>query len=196
MFTGIIEKLLPIQNINKSSDFYTLSFNDGIFKNEIEVGDSIAINGVCLTVSDISNGLFSLNVIKETLDKTNLGDLKVGSFINVERAMKISDRFDGHLVQGHVEDVGVIYSKEKNNKQVDLVVKINKSFLKYCIVKGSIALDGISLTIADIEGCNLRLAIIPHTYNNTNLQYKNIDDKLNIETDVFAKHIERLLNEK
>ena len=196
MFTGIIEKLLPIQNINKSSDFYTLSFNDGIFKNEIEVGDSIAINGVCLTVSDISNGLFSLNVIKETLDKTNLGDLKVGSFINVERAMKISDRFDGHLVQGHVEDVGVIYSKEKNNKQVDLVVKINKSFLKYCIVKGSIALDGISLTIADIEGCNLRLAIIPHTYNNTNLQYKNIDDKLNIETDIFAKHIERLLNEK
>ena len=196
MFTGIIEKLLPIQNINKSSDFYTLSFNSDMFENEIKVGDSISINGVCLTVSDISKGIFTLNVIKETINKTNLGDLEAGSFVNVERAMKVSDRFDGHLVQGHVEDVGIISSKEINNKQVDLVVRINKTFLKYCIVKGSIALDGISLTIADIDDCNLRIAIIPHTYKNTNLQYKNIDDKLNIETDVFAKHIESLLDGK
>ena len=132
----------------------------------------------------------------ETLLKTNLDNLEIGSIVNLERAVKFSDRLNGHLVQGHIEDVGTIIQKKHLNSQVDFLIKLDSQLMKYCIVKGSIAIDGISLTIADQIDNSIKVAIIPHTLENTNLKSKTVDDTVNIETDIIAKYIENLIERK
>ena len=192
MFTGIIEELAKIKDVEESQDFYKVNiFSD--FSNELKIGDSIAVNGVCLTATNIEKKYFTVNIIRETLNKSSLKDLKTSSFVNLERSMKISSRLDGHIVQGHVESTAIIVDKVELDNQTDLTIEVDKYYLKYCIKKGSIALDGISLTIADIIDNKIVVAIIPHTLEHTTLKYKNIGDVVNLETDMFAKYIENIL---
>ncbi len=194
MFTGIVEGILEIYNIEKDKNFYTINIKLNSDISDIKNGDSISINGVCLTVCNINNKYFSVNVVKETIKKTNLNVLDAKSHVNYERAMKLSSRIDGHIVQGHIEGLGKIISKNKLDNQVDLEIELQDDLLKYCIVKGSIALDGISLTIAELTNNVIKIAIIPYTYEHTILKYRNIGDFINIETDMFAKYIEKLNN--
>tara|TARA_B100000029_G_C17461363_1_gene918625 strand:+ start:564 stop:1196 length:633 start_codon:yes stop_codon:yes gene_type:complete len=202
MFTGIIESLGTIDNIEKTDLglIFSIFSNENIF-NQVNIGDSISINGTCLTITKKNNNknLLFFDVISETLDKTNLKSLKKMEKVNLETSLKFGDSLDGHIVQGHVDTVATII----NNKLIDdnwlLEIKIEKEWMKFCILKGSIAIDGISLTIADINNNyddkygSISISIIPHTLENTNLQFKNKDDIVNIETDFFGKYIEKFL---
>ena len=202
MFTGIIESLGTIDNIEKTDLglIFSIFSNENIF-NQVNIGDSISINGTCLTITKKNNNknLLFFDVISETLDKTNLKSLKKMEKVNLETSLKFGDSLDGHIVQGHVDTVATII----NNKLIDdnwlLEIKIEKEWMKFCILKGSIAIDGISLTIADINNNyddkygSISISIIPHTLENTNLKFKNQNDTVNIETDFFGKYIEKFL---
>tara|TARA_Y100001970_G_scaffold41059_1_gene50640 strand:+ start:608 stop:1246 length:639 start_codon:yes stop_codon:yes gene_type:complete len=204
MFTGIIESLGIINNIQKTDLglVFEIISDLKIFK-QVNIGDSVSINGACLTVSDKKNNqsknLLFFDVVKETLDKTNLGFLKKMEKINLETSLKFGNGLDGHIVQGHVDTTGKIIKNQLIDDNWLLEVKIEKKWMKYCILKGSIAIDGISLTIAQIKDNydskygSIAISIIPHTLENTNLQFKNNDDPVNIETDFFGKYIEKLL---
>ena len=195
MFTGIIEELGQIKKINLKDKFLDIEILSNL-SSDINIGDSIAINGVCLTAVSSNEKTFNVHVVRETIQKTNLIDLKELMYVNLERAVSVSSRLNGHVVQGHIESLAIIIKKENSNSQIDLTVEINKNYLKYCIYKGSIALDGISLTIASIEYNNISVAIIPHTLENTTLKYREIGDTLNLETDVFAKYVENIISYK
>ena len=195
MFTGIIEETGNIVSINdkdNNSKEFVISI-ENIF-NDVKIGDSISINGVCLTVTKINNQEFNFDIINETLEKSNLGDLSIGSNVNLERALSLSSRFNGHILQGHVEAVGIIVDYKKNKKEVIMSVGIDPSLLVYCIPKGSIAFDGISLTIAKIKDNIIEVALIPHTLDNTNLSKKEIGDSINIETDIIGKYIYQFIS--
>ena len=195
MFTGIIEELAQIKDINDRNNFLEVSVLSRMSK-KINIGDSIAINGVCLTSVSSDQDSFTVNIVKETIEKTNFSNIKKSMYVNLERAVKVSSRLNGHIVQGHIEDVATIINKEKKYNQTDLIVELDDKYLKYCIYKGSIALDGISLTIASINKNKIKVAIIPHTLDNTTLKYKQIGDVLNLETDVFAKYVENIISYK
>jgi len=201
MFTGIIESLGIVEKIKNNTSGLRLSISSplNIYKS-IKVGDSLSINGVCLTaISKATNNILCFDVVQETISKTNLGDLVPLNKINLETAIKINESLGGHIVQGHIDTIGTIINTELIDKNLILQILIKKTWLKYCIEKGSIAIDGISLTIADINndyntGSGLIIvSIIPHTYKNTNLQFKKINDSVNVETDFFGKYIEKLL---
>jgi len=193
MFTGIIEDLGSIFNVTKNGEFTVFNVESKL-ANEMNLGDSIALNGVCLTVVDLESNIFTVNVVKETLDKTNFKDLLLGGKINLERALSVSSRLNGHFVQGHIESIGKIIDIQLNDNQVDLIINLDEKSLKYCIYKGSIAIDGISLTIAEIDGNNIRIAIIPFTWQHTNLSNKVVGDYVNIETDMLSKYVEKIIN--
>ena len=195
MFTGIIEELSQIKSIDDKNNFLEIEICSD-FSDEINVGDSIAVNGVCLTAVSSNLESFRVNVVKETILKTNLNDIKENMYVNLERAVKVSSRLNGHIVQGHIEDIAPVVIKNKTDKQTDLTVEINDEYLKYCIYKGSIALDGISLTIASINDNKITVAIIPHTLESTTLKYKKVGDCLNLETDIFAKYVENIILHK
>ena len=205
MFTGIIKSLGEIQEINKSDSKLELwvGVRTDIW-NQTDIGDSISVNGVCLTLvkKDMKKKLlfsFIFDVVDETLNKTNLGLIACFERVNIETPLKLSDGLDGHIVQGHVDGVGQIMSNELIDDDWLLEVKIDKKWLKYCIHKGSIAVDGISLTIAKIndnydDNCgSVSMSIIPHTLENTNLKFKTKGDSVNIETDFFGKYVEKFL---
>jgi len=194
MFTGLVEDLGKVKNIDKLDGYWNVDICSKL--DDIIIGDSIAVNGVCLTVVSISTNVISFDIVSESLDKSNLSDLIVNQIVNLERCLKLSDRIGGHLVQGHVECVGEIISKESLlDGEVVFEVSFDKVFLKYCIYKGSITLDGISLTIKEILKGSIKVSIIPHTLKNTTLGFKGVNDSLNIETDLIAKYVERnLLN--
>ena len=200
MFTGIIESLGLINNVEESNSKLKigLSVSELIF-NSVNIGDSLSINGTCLTATkkESNNHLLFFDIINETLSKTNLKTLRVSEKVNLETALKFGDGIDGHMVQGHIDSKGVIINNQLANDDWLLEIMIEKKWLKYCIKKGSIAIDGISLTIANInENYNdvygtVSISIIPHTLENTNLKYKNKNDTVNIETDFFGKYIEK-----
>tara|TARA_B100001175_G_scaffold294991_1_gene282676 strand:+ start:313 stop:906 length:594 start_codon:yes stop_codon:yes gene_type:complete len=194
MFTGLVEDLGKVKNIDKLDGYWNVDICSKL--DDIIIGDSIAVNGVCLTVVSISTNVISFDIVSESLDKSNLSDLIVNQIVNLERCLKLSDRIGGHLVQGHVECVGEIISKESLlDGELIFEVSFDKEFLKYCIYKGSITLDGISLTIKEILKGSIKVSIIPHTLKNTTLGFKGVNDSLNIETDLIAKYVERnLLN--
>ena len=195
MFTGIVEELAAVEDIQELDEFYTVKISSS-FSDKMKVGDSIAINGVCLTATDVESACFKVDIIKETLDKSNLKDLTNQSYVNLERSMKISSRIDGHIVQGHVECTSSIVNIESFNNQTNFTIEVDQNYLKYCIKKGSITLDGISLTIADIVDNHITVAIIPHTLDNTTLKFKKMGDLVNLETDMFAKYVENILVSK
>lgn len=192
MFTGIVEGLGKIVKFekktgNRSSAKMKISL--GKFAKGLHVGDSVAIDGVCLTAINISRDIAEFEMIEETIKKTSLGSLARGDKVNVERSLRVGDRFEGHFVLGHVDGLGIIEKIEKQTKQVKIWIKLPKQLSKYVIHKGSITVDGISLTVVDKQKNKISVSIIPHTMKITNLARKKIGDKANIETDVLGKYI-------
>ena len=192
MFTGIIEGLGSITQFNKNTTRRSaakMKIQLGKLAKGLKVGDSVSINGVCLTTIKISSRLAEFEMIGETIKKTNLGYLKNGDKVNIERSLKVGDRLEGHFVLGHVDDIGTITKIEKHTNEIKLWINISKKLSKYIVEKGSVTIDGISLTIVDSLQNKFSVTIIPHTMKVTNLSYKKIGDKVNIETDVLGKYI-------
>ncbi len=192
MFTGIIEGLGNIVQFNKSAtrrSAATMKINLGKLAKGLKIGDSVSINGVCLTAIKISSALAEFEMIGETIKKTNLGYLKNGDKVNIERSLKVGDRLEGHFVLGHVDGIGIISKIEEHVNEIKLWINVSKELSKYIVEKGSITVDGISLTVVDSMHNKFSVTIIPHTMEVTNLGYKKIGDKVNIETDVLGKYI-------
>jgi len=192
MFTGIIigtgkvTKLVPKP---KSRSAIQMTVNLGKYAKGLKIGQSVAINGVCLSATKISKNKCVFEMIDETTKKTDLGNVKAGSTVNVERSLKVGDRLEGHFVLGHIDGVATITKIEKKPKEVKFWFKVPKKLARYVVKKGSIALDGISLTLVDVKKDVASVCLIPHTINVTNFKSKEIGDKLNIETDVLGKYI-------
>jgi riboflavin synthase len=193
MFTGIVEELARIKTIKPTTQGIRFTIAAKTVMDDLKTGDSISVNGVCLTIVDKEKDSFSMDLVEETLNKSNLGELKVEDYVNLERAMKVSDRFGGHIVQGHVETLGVILEKQMKDDEAVISIGLDPEWMRYCIPKGSITLDGVSLTIAAINGNIVEIALIPYTLENTTLGIKEKSDTLNIETDIIGKYIDRLL---
>ena len=194
MFTGIVEEIGKIKSIKNGVKSSILSIQgDRIFE-DIHLGDSIAVNGVCLTVISFNNKIFTADVMNETLRRSSLGNLKVGSYVNLERAMSANGRFGGHIVSGHIDGVGTIIKIEKDDNAIWYTIKSEDKLMKYIVEKGSIAIDGISLTVAKVYKCNFSVSIIPHTVNETILSHKSVGDNVNLENDIIGKYVEKLIN--
>jgi len=193
VFTGIIEELGRVTAIEEQPDAIRLTISGPLVTEDIKRGDSIACSGVCLTAIEIADGSFTADVMKETLRLTSLDGVKVGDPINLERAMTMQTRFGGHHVQGHVDGVGYFLSREASENWDWVRVQVPKELMKYVVLKGSITLDGISLTVNEVGDDFVGLSLIPETLRLTTLGYKSAGDKINVEVDVMAKHIERLI---
>ena len=190
MFTGIIEELGKVLRITKNQ----ITISAQTVLNKTKIGDSIAVNGVCLTVIRIDNTSFDADISPETLNISALGKLKTGSFVNLERALPADGRFGGHIVSGHIDGVGSIKSIKKEYGFFDVEIELQSELSRYVVKKGSISVNGISLTVADLNNNIVKFAIIPHTFDNTNLKYLQNGDVVNIETDILAKYIEKFLS--
>ena len=193
MFTGLIEQVCMIKSVRRSAGAMELAVDLGRQADESKIGDSIAVNGTCLTVGGLRGGLASFDVSGETLAKSNLGRLTTGSKVNVELAMKVGERFGGHIVQGHVDGVATIKAIDKRGQFADIRFAAETELLDQMVVKGSVAVDGISLTIASMDGDSFSVAIIPETLKKTTLGEAKIGDVVNIETDIFVKIIKKQL---
>ena len=194
MFTGIIEAIGEVTHIESKAKDSRLNITATDFNlNEVKIGDSIAINGVCLTVINKSTNSFKADVSAETLNKSSLASLQIGSKINLEKAMKANGRFDGHIVSGHVDDIGVIVSKKTLGESIQFAIKVPANLSKYIAVKGSICIDGTSLTVNEINDCEFFVNIIPHTIKSTIIDYYQVGTKVNLEIDIIARYLERLI---
>lgn len=192
MFTGLIEEIGTVKNIKRGAKSAQITINAKKIFGDIRLGDSISTNGVCLTVVKYNNDSFTVDVMPETMRRSNLKNLTHGSKVNLERALKVGDRLGGHMVSGHIDDVGHITSIEEEDNATWVTIKAESNILKYIIVKGSIAIDGTSLTIGDIDNETFKVSIIPLTKEETTLLRKNIGDEVNLECDMIGKYIERL----
>ena len=192
MFTGIVEEIGTVKSVQSK----VITIEASKIFDDLHLGDSVAVNGTCLTVSSFDNKIFNADVTQETLNRTNLGSLKNGSKVNLERAMTLSGRFGGHIVSGHIDGVGSIKSMKKDDNAIILTIEVPKPLMKYVVEKGSVAVDGISLTVASLTDNTFSIAVIPHTLKETVLYYKKEGDKVNIENDVIGKYVERLLTFK
>ena len=194
IFTGIVEetgKIESVANGNKSAIITIIA--DKVLKGT-KIGDSIAVNGVCLTVTSISGNKFTADVMAETIRRSSLGTLKHGSKVNLERAMAADGRFGGHIVSGHIDGTGVIRSLEREDNAVWVEIETPDKLLKYIVEKGSIAIDGISLTVAKLTDDSFSVSVIPHTGEETTLLAKKPGDIVNLENDIVGKYVERLIN--
>ncbi len=194
MFTGIIEEIGKIKEIRKGRASACLSIQAAVIPADIRLGDSVAVNGVCLTVTAFSKSDFTADVMHETLRRSSLGQLRVGSLVNLERAMPANGRFGGHIVTGHIDGTGIISAIQKDDNAICYTVKTGPQLLRYIIEKGSIALDGVSLTVAGVLADGFCVCVIPHTASQTVLPGKSIGDSVNLENDCIGKYVERLLN--
>jgi riboflavin synthase len=185
-----------VLSIKRGSVSSKVTFGGSKIFEDIHLGDSVAINGVCLTAETLTESTFTADVMAETLRRSSLGDLKVGSKVNMERAMSCNGRFGGHIVSGHVDATGTITNLKREENAVWVTISAESKTLKYIVEKGSVALDGISLTVAYVDSSSFKVSIIPHTASETTLLSKSIGDKINIECDVVGKYIERFLNFK
>jgi len=194
MFTGITKGLFEIVDIKAKNDFSKISINLSDLSQDLKIGDSVAINGVCLTAIEIDKGIVSFEIMSETLDKSNLGDLQIGNFVNAERSLAIGDRLDGHFVLGHVDGKGKIIEKNITEDNCVIWIELPKDLEYGLISKGSIGVDGVSLTIAAIKENKFAIALIPHTLEITTLGQKKVGDEVNIEIDYLGKWIKKLIN--
>ncbi|MGG3282471.1 riboflavin synthase [Paenibacillus solani] len=195
MFTGLVEEIGEMRRIGRKGEAMLLSISASRIMDDLKLGDSVSVNGVCLTATTIDKGIFTVDVMPETYRSTNLKDLQPGGKVNLERAMAAGGRFGGHIVQGHVDGVGVIRSVlTDQNAVVYEVAPVNKDILKYIIPKGSVTLDGISLTVVKTTETSFTVSIIPHTLAETVLAYKKAGNTVNIETDILGKYVEHLLH--
>lgn len=194
MFTGIVEEKGSVEDFKPHAAGAKLRIRCQKVLEDLTTGASIAVNGVCLTAVEIDGNGFSADLAPETLNRSNLGDLKGGDPVNLERPLSLATRLSGHIVQGHVDGTGVVKSfQELGDGNWELIVQVAAELDRFLVYKGSIAIDGISLTIADVKGGEVRVAIIPHTYGATNLAIRQAGDRINIECDVLAKHVDKLL---
>lgn len=192
MFTGIVEgigKVKKIEKQTKNRSAVLMTVDLGSYSKDLKIGQSVALNGVCLTVTNIDKSNCKFEMIDETIKKTDLGNLEEGGIVNIERSLKAGDRLEGHFVLGHVDGVGIIEKILTKPKEVQIWFKIPKSLAKYVVKKGSIAVDGISLTVVDVKKNLILVCLIPHTMQVTNFRTKKIGDKINIETDILGKYI-------
>ncbi len=196
MFTGIVEEMGAITVMNKSLSGAKLTILASTVMSDLKIGDSVSVNGICLTVVSRSERDFSVEVSPETLSVTTLGGFAVGMPVNLERAMKLNERIGGHLVAGHVDGVGRIRSRQQDANAIVLTIDAPPEILRYCVAKGSITVDGISLTINSISEQGFSVAIIPHTAKVTILGLKQVNDTVNLESDLIGKYVERLLQER
>ena len=192
MFTGLIEALGTVVSLEEKGEQARLSivipFSDGL-----ALGDSVAVNGCCLTVAGISGADIAFDVLAQTLRVTSLGNLAAGSIVNLERALRMGDRLGGHFVQGHVDGTGAILSMEANGQDHVVEVSLPAEIHRLCVAKGSIAIDGISLTIAELKASSAVFWITPHTFSHTNLRDAKAGDTVNLEADMLAKHVAALM---
>jgi riboflavin synthase len=193
MFTGIIETLGTVKNVVKEQENVHLTIESTITK-ELKIDQSVAHNGVCLTVVDINNDEYTVTAIKETLDKTNIGKLETSAIVNLERAMKLGDRLDGHIVQGHVDETGVCKNIKDENGSTVYTFEYNSDKNNVTIEKGSITINGVSLTVVNSTKSGFSVAIIPYTWENTTFKTLQVGDTVNLEFDVIGKYVARLTN--
>lgn len=191
MFTGIIEETGQI--ISKGQRGNSLTIGAKKVLEDVHLGDSIAVNGVCLTAAVIGKDSFTADVMGETIKRSNLGELKIGSSVNLERAMPANGRFGGHIVSGHIDGTGIISAQKKDEIAIWLTISASNDILRYIVEKGSIAIDGISLTVAAVSKTDFRVSIIPHTGEQTTLIQKKIGELVNLECDIIGKYVEKLM---
>ncbi len=194
MFTGIIEELGTVKKIISGSKSEVLEIGASKIMDDVRLGDSIAVNGVCLTVTQVLSDGFRADVMAETMRRSSLGSLKVNSPVNLERAMSVNSRFGGHIVSGHIDGTGTIESVVREDNAVWFTIKAGRDILQLIVQKGSITVDGISLTVAGVGSDYFKVSIIPHTLSQTILGVKNKGDIVNLENDIVGKYIHSFLN--
>jgi riboflavin synthase len=192
MFTGIVEEIGSVAGISRGAQkcIYTISASKIL--EDIHIGDSIAVNGLCLTVTSFDNSGFTADVMNESLRRSNLGDLRIGSNVNLERAMAANGRFGGHIVSGHIDGTGYLRSYEREANAVWVTIGAGEELMRYIIMKGSVSLDGVSLTVARVYKDAFAISMIPHTGEETTLLNKKVGDRINIECDIIGKYVEKL----
>ncbi|ASY24207.1 riboflavin synthase [Candidatus Nanopelagicus abundans] len=196
MFTGIIQEVGKVKEITRFTDFAQIEIACGQVLSKLNIGDSIAVNGVCLTATKINTVSFEADVMIKTLELTSLGKLSNSDLVNLELAMLASDRFGGHFVQGHVDAVAVVTKTLVTKDWTQIQIKVSPDLLKYIVAQGSICLDGVSLTVGEVAQDLISVWLIPKTLEKTNFADKKIGDVLNVEVDLLAKHVERLMQSK
>ena len=193
MFTGIIECIATVVKVEKNKGNLDISLKSGI-TNELKIDQSLCHNGVCLTVVDIDNDVYTVNVISESIERSNFDEIIPGDTVNIERSMSVNSRFDGHIVQGHVDEVAVCTEVKETDGSWKYVFKHSKNNIT--VEKGSITINGVSLTVVDSTENSFSVAIIPYTYNNTNFNQINVGTKVNLEFDIIGKYISKMINKK
>ena len=196
MFTGIVEEMGAITTIEKTLAGTRLTILASAVMGDLKIGDSVSVNGTCLTVVTKGERNFVVEVSPETLSVTTLGQLTGGAPVNLERAMRLNERIGGHLVAGHVDGVGTIRSRHQEGNAICFTIEAASDILRYCVTKGSITIDGVSLTINEVADHSFSIAIIPHTAKVTILGLKQVNDTVNLESDLIGKYVERLLQER
>ncbi|MCR5082854.1 MAG: riboflavin synthase [Parasporobacterium sp.] len=193
MFTGIVEEIGKVKSIKKGTNSAILEIEARLVVEGTKLGDSIAVNGICLTVTDLTANSFRADVMHETLNRSALKSAKAGMKVNLERAMLAGGRFGGHIVSGHVDGVGKIKSIKKDDNAILYRIEAEGKILRYIVEKGSITIDGISLTVADVTGRDFMISAIPHTVAQTILSEKKVGDYVNLENDIIGKYVEKLM---
>ena len=196
MFCGIVEEMGAVISMEKTLAGTRMTILASTVMGDLKIGDSVSVNGTCLTVVAKAERDFTVEISPETVSVTTLGQLAAGAPVNLERAMKLNERIGGHLVAGHVDGVGTIRSRHQEGNAIFFTIEASPDILRYCILKGSITVDGISLTINEVRDKGFSVAIIPHTANVTTLGLKQVNDSVNLESDLIGKYVERLLQER
>jgi riboflavin synthase len=194
MFTGIVVEMGTVQRIDPAGDITLLHISSEKVSAEAKIGDSISINGTCLTVTQIDGNVMKFDLSMETMKTTNLGQLKKGSMVNLEPALRPTDPLGGHIVTGHIDGVGKIRKKTDLGQSIEIEIEAPEEVLRYLVKKGSVAVDGISLTVVDVMQDSFKVVIIPHTAAVTTIGIKKTNDTVNIETDIIGKYVERFLS--
>ncbi|MEZ4599103.1 MAG: riboflavin synthase [Syntrophotaleaceae bacterium] len=193
MFTGLIEDLGSVRTLQRDGDSGRITISTALPLAEIRIGDSIAVNGACLTVTSLGDGMFTADVSPESLARTTLGELQTGQRVNLERALRVGDRLGGHLVSGHVDGVGQVVERVQERNTIRFTIKNPPTLSRYLVEKGSVCIDGISLTVNAVGRETFSLTIIPLSLAKTTLQDRKTGSRVNIETDILGKYVERLL---
>ena len=196
MFTGLIAELGKVENLKKEKDSYRLTISAKKIPPLLQRGESVAVNGACLTVTQFSSEEFTVDVMPETARRTTVGSLQKGDKVNLERTLHLSDGLDGHIVSGHIDGVGTIAKVRPEGIAKVITVTTSGELLKYIITKGSIAIDGISLTVTGVTNTSFSVSLIPLTVEDTTLGFKTVGDKVNLETDIIGKYVEKMLQNK
>jgi len=193
MFTGLVEELGKVKAIARGVKAVRLTVEAKKVTSDVAMGDSIAVNGTCLTVVEYTEKWFTADVMPETVDSTVLASLKIGDTVNLERTLRVGDRFGGHIVSGHIDGVGSISKKEANDNAIIVKITAGPEVMRYIVKKGSIAIDGVSLTVVDYDSDWFTVSLIPHSAAMTTLGFKKMGDTVNLEADVIGKYVEKLL---